>query len=205
MVSLGEPAIVALQVRDEALHPRERDLHLEGGEGVDVATASAGPTGPRDHGGSPPRAEHASANPRGARQRSPPGVPACSLLRRRRGGQPAQPLVDLVAPFAAVLVVLAVLPVAVFAGDAFLAAVLRAPRLAAGARPRFSASSSAARSRVIASTVSSLRSVALVVPSVTYAPNRPSLTTTGAPDTGSTPSSRSGAEAAARPRALGWA
>ena len=47
---------------------------------------------------------------------------------------------------------------------------------------------------------------ALVSPSVTYGPKRPSLTTIGLPETGSSPSSRSGGAAAARrPRSLGWA
>ena len=61
------------------------------------------------------------------------------------------------------------------------------------------------RSGVIVSTSSSLRRVALVSPSVTYGPKRPSLTTTGFPLTGSVPSSLSGGLAAARPRCLGWA
>ena len=82
----------------------------------------------------------------------------------------------------------------------FLAARLRVT----GPRARFSANSSAPRSGVIVSGSSSLRRVALVSPSVTYAPNRPSLTTIGLPDTGSLPSSLSGA-AAALPRSLGWA
>ena len=82
---------------------------------------------------------------------------------------------------------------------AFLAVFL------AGPLARFSASSSAARSRVIDSTASSRRRVALYSPSVTYGPNRPSLITTGWPETGSLPSSLSGALAAARPRVLGWA
>ena len=84
----------------------------------------------------------------------------------------------------------------------FFAAVFRAGFLA-GPLARFSASSSTARSRVTVSTASSLRSVALVVPSVTYGPNRPSLTTTGLPLTGSSPSSRSGGLAAAPAPALG--
>ena len=51
-----------------------------------------------------------------------------------------------------------------------------------------------------------MRSDALVSPSVTYGPNRPSLTTIGLPDTGSLPSSFSGGAAAARrPRSFGWA
>ena len=92
----------------------------------------------------------------------------------------AQPLVDLVPPLAVLPsgrlarsrswrrgLAVAVLAVAFLAGAAFFAAVLRGTPLGRRARPRFSASSSAARSRVIASTVSSLRSVALVVPSVT--------------------------------------
>ena len=58
---------------------------------------------------------------------------------------------------------------------------------------------------LIVSTSSSRRSVALTSPSVTYAPNRPSLITIGRPETGSAPSSFSGGLAAARPRCLGWA
>lgn len=57
----------------------------------------------------------------------------------------------------------------------------------------------------MSSTLSSVRSVAFVSPSVTYAPKRPSFTTTGAPLTGSVPSSFSGGLAAARPRCFGWA
>src|SRR5918994_7671405 len=94
----------------------------------------------------------------------------------------------------------------------FLAVFLAGARLAvffaaflAGPFSRRSASSSAARSRVMASTVSSLRRVALYSPSVTYSPKRPALTTTGWPETGSLPSSLSGAGGAARPRCLGWA
>ncbi|MCW2850034.1 MAG: hypothetical protein JWR90_4008 [Marmoricola sp.] len=81
---------------------------------------------------------------------------------------------------------------AVFLAVDFLAGAFLAPFLAAflaGPRARRSASSSAARARVIDSTESSLRSVALYSPSVTYSPKRPSLTTTGAPETGSLPSS----------------
>ncbi len=85
----------------------------------------------------------------------------------------------------------------------FLAAGLRAAGflapLVAGPLARFSASSSAARSIVTDSTESAVRRVAFVVPSVTYGPKRPSLTTTGAPLAGSVPSSRRGAAAAARP------
>src|SRR4051794_898221 len=97
---------------------------------------------------------------------------------------------------------------AVFLVVDLLAALFFAPFLAvfvAGPLARRSASSSAARSRVIASTESSLRSVALYSPSVTYSPNRPAFTTTGCFETGSSPSSLSGAAAAARPRCLGWA
>src|SRR5439155_12334168 len=65
---------------------------------------------------------------------------------------------------------------------------------------RRSASSSTARSSVSDSTASPARRLAFVSPSVTYGPNRPSLTTTGRPDEGSCPSSRNGAFAAARPR-----
>jgi hypothetical protein len=87
---------------------------------------------------------------------------------------------------------------------AFFAADRRAGTFFAGVRVRLSANSSAARYRVRDSTASSLRNVALVTPSVAYGPNRPSLTTICSPETGSGPSSRSGA-AACRPRALGCA
>ena len=74
----------------------------------------------------------------------------------------------------------------------------------AGPRARRSASSSAARSSVIDSTSSPLRRLALVSPSVTYGPNRPSLMTIGLPVAGSAPNSRSGgAEAPCPARRLG--
>ncbi|MNW64034.1 hypothetical protein D3C74_422790 [compost metagenome] len=58
-----------------------------------------------------------------------------------------------------------------------------------------------ARSGVMDSGVTSRGSVRLVSPSVTYAPKRPSLTTMGLPDVGSSPSSRNGGVAVApRPR-----
>jgi len=91
------------------------------------------------------------------------------------------------------------------ADDAARVPVDRRAGALAGPFARFSANNSAARSGVTVSTASSLRSVAFVVPSVTYGPNRPSLTTIGLPETGSGPSSRNGAAALApRPR-LGWA
>ena len=89
----------------------------------------------------------------------------------------------------------------VFLAVAFFAvffAVFFAPFLA-GPLARRSASSSNARSGVRVSRESSLRRVALYSPSVTYVPNRPSFATTGAPLTGSSPSSLSGAAAALRP------
>lgn len=74
----------------------------------------------------------------------------------------------------------------------------------AGPFARFSASSSNARVGEMPSTESSLRRVALVVPSVTYGPKRPSLTTTGFLDSGSSPSSLSGAAAVCPRRCLGF-
>src|SRR5215468_10365166 len=75
----------------------------------------------------------------------------------------------------------------------------------AGPAARRSARSSTARWRVTASTVSLLRREALVSPSVTYGPKRPSLITMGRPS-GSSPSSRSGGAATRpRPRVLGCA
>src|SRR5690606_26404257 len=84
-----------------------------------------------------------------------------------------------------------------FFAAVFLVAVLF---FAAGARSRRSARSSCARSMVLSSTVPPVRGEALVSPWVTYGPNRPSLTTTGFFEFGSSPSSRSGGAAAARPR-----
>ena len=90
----------------------------------------------------------------------------------------------------------------------FLAVVFFAAARFFGAGPlaRCSASSSAARSRVSASTASSLRRVALYSPSVTYAPKRPVL------DHDRLPGDRVVAELLerrrprrARPRCLGWA
>ena len=83
-----------------------------------------------------------------------------------------------------------------------------ARRFGAGPAARRSASSSIARCSVIDSGASPLRSDALVSPSVTYGPNRPSRSTIGLPLAVSSPSSRSGGAAAARaarPRCLGWA
>src|SRR5690606_40820078 len=56
-------------------------------------------------------------------------------------------------------------------------------------RSRRAASSSRARSRVIDSTFSALGIEALTLPSVTYGPNRPFLTTIAAFESGSSPSS----------------
>src|SRR5215471_5595509 len=74
----------------------------------------------------------------------------------------------------------------------------------AGPAARRSASSSIARWTVIESTSSPWRSEALVSPSVTYGPYRPSLITIGRLEDGSFPSSRSGGAAARPPRVLGW-
>ena len=108
--------------------------------------------------------------------------------------------------FAAVVVFFAAvfLAAVAFLAGAFFAGAFFAVFLA-GPFARFSASSSKPRSGVISSTLSPERRVALVSPSVTYGPKRPSLTTTGFSLTGSAPSSFSGGLAAARPRCLGWA
>ena len=111
----------------------------------------------------------------------------------------------LAVPFFAALLLAVLFFAVVLRAVVFFAAFLAARFFVAGPWARFSASSSAARSMVTDSTVSALRSVAFVSPSVTYAPKRPSLTTIGFPVTGSLPSSRSGAAAARRPRCLGWA
>src|SRR5699024_955592 len=89
----------------------------------------------------------------------------------------------------------------VFLAVVFLAVVFFAVRFFAGPRARFSASRSAARCNVTDCGSSSLRRVALISPSLTYGPKRPSFTTTGLFVAGSSPSSRSGAELRApRPR-----
>src|SRR5579875_3362135 len=94
---------------------------------------------------------------------------------------------------------------AVFLAVLFFAVVFLAARLrVVGPFARFSASNSKPRSGVIDDGSSPRRSVALVSPSVTYGPKRPSLTTTGLSDTGSLPSSFSGG-CAARPRRFGSA
>src|SRR3569833_640615 len=106
---------------------------------------------------------------------------------------------------AAVLAVLLVPALTVFA---VVEAGFRAGAFRFGAGPfaRFSASSSDARSAVSDSISSPFRSVALYSPSVTYGPNRPSFTTIGFFDTGSSPSSLSGGFAVAdRPRCFGSA
>ena len=86
--------------------------------------------------------------------------------------------------------------------EAFLAAVVL---FFAGPLARRSARSSKARSGVIVSGSSSRRNEALVVPSVTYGPKRPSLSRTVTPVTGSAPSSRRGSFWAAPRRRFGWA
>src|SRR5699024_10435078 len=87
---------------------------------------------------------------------------------------------------------------------AFFAGDLRAGAFLGGALARRSESNSAARASVSVSTVSPLRREAFDSPSVTYGPNRPSLTSIVLPETSSTPSSRSALGAAAcRPRRLG--
>ena len=86
-----------------------------------------------------------------------------------------------------------------FFAAGFLAVVARVVRFLAGPWARFSASSSIARSAVTDSGVTSRGRVRLVSPSVTYGPNRPSLTWIGLPLVGSSPSSRSGG-VAVRPR-----
>src|SRR5690606_8190942 len=84
-----------------------------------------------------------------------------------------------------------------FLAGAFLA-VERVVRFLAGPWARFSASSSIARSGVIVSGVRSRGRVRLVSPSVTYGPNRPSLTWIGLPLFGSSPTGRDHAWAACR-------
>ena len=96
-----------------------------------------------------------------------------------------------------------------FFAAAFVPEALAGARLAAffGAGPaaRFSDSMSDASSIVIVSGVWPRRSDAFDSPSVTYGPKRPSLMTTGFSVSGSTPRSRSGGLAAARPRSFGAA
>src|SRR5205814_7762995 len=76
----------------------------------------------------------------------------------------------------------------------------RPPRFAGGPFARRSASSSTARSSVTVSGSSPLRRLALVSPSVTYGPKRPSLSTISRPPAGSVPISRNGFVAARWPR-----
>ncbi len=121
----------------------------------------------------------------------------------------------LAAGLLAAALVVADLPAGAFAGLAlvafaaagfagFLAGALRA--FFTGSRDLRSASSSDARSSVSVAGSSPLRRLAFVSPSVTYGPKRPSLTTMGAPLTGSGPSSLSGGAGARWPRrVLGWA
>src|SRR5262249_57810570 len=77
------------------------------------------------------------------------------------------------------------------AGRPALAVLAARRRGLAGPAARRSASSSTARCSVTDSTLSALRREALVSPSVTYGPNRPSLITIGRLLVGSSPSSRS--------------
>src|SRR5699024_1081753 len=91
------------------------------------------------------------------------------------------------AVFLAVVFFAAFLAVDFLAVD-FLAVFFTALLRGAGPLARLSASNSMARSRLSSSTESSRRSVALVSPSVTYGPNRPSLTTIGRCEFGSSPS-----------------
>src|SRR5690606_11013284 len=122
------------------------------------------------------RREGSSAPPRDRRR---PGE-VVNVGNRPPGGRaPAQAV--LAAPFVVCLAAVffvavffaAVFLAAVFLVAAFLAGAFLAPFLAvffAGPLSRRSCSSSAARSRVISSTESSLRSVALYSRSVTYSP-----------------------------------
>ena len=89
--------------------------------------------------------------------------------------------------------------VAFFAGLLFAAAFF-AVRFTGGPAALRSASSSAARSRVIVAGSSPLRRDALVSPSVTYGPNRPSRRVIAPPLAGSTPISRNGSAARPWPR-----
>src|SRR2546421_281829 len=120
--------------------------------------------------------------------RQSPGA-ACSA-----DGSPAGDLADFfAADFLAAFFGAAFLAPAFF-GAAFLAAALAPPRFFLGVGPaaRLSASSSAARSRVISSIDSPRGMVRLTVPSVRYGPKRPSLITIVSPVAGSGPTSRSG-------------
>src|SRR5690606_18902087 len=93
---------------------------------------------------------------------------------------------------AAFFAVVAFFACAFFAG-AFLAGFF------AGPLARLSASSCTARSKSISSTVSPRGMVALVTPSVTYAPKRPSLILIGLPLSGSSANSLSALEALRAP------
>src|SRR5690606_26825228 len=87
--------------------------------------------------------------------------------------------------------------VAFFAGAFFAGAFLAG--FLAGPLARLSASSCTARSKSTSSTVSPRGMVALVTPSVTYAPKRPSLILIGLPLSGSSANSLSALEALRAP------
>src|SRR6476660_368948 len=134
-------------------------------------------------------------------------APSRSMLRYR-GEATARHRRNRQAFFAAVFLAVVFFAAVFFAAVAFLAGVFFAAAFFAvfftGPRARRSASSSEARSSVIDSTSSPLRRLALVSPSVTYGPKRPSLMTIGLSVAGSAPNSRSGgAEAPCPARRLG--
>ena len=106
------------------------------------------------------------------------------------------------------LVVFLAVFLAVFFADflvVFLVVFFAGDPPSAASLARRSESSSLARASVMVSGLSPLRSEALVVPSVTYGPKRPSLTDIGLPETSLSPSIFSGGCAAARPRRFGSA
>src|SRR4051812_38479807 len=169
----GEPPVVALQLLDQALHARQGHLHLERAEGIDGR--ALGPVHParpcphdRDLMTAPaPRRRLPGASPE-LDARTPPqhGNSDRAATARVTGSSGEEnPHVFLAAVFFAAVFVAVVFLAAVFVAVVFFAGAAR-PRFT-GSRPRFSASSSAARSMVTVSTASPLRSVALVVPSVT--------------------------------------
>ena len=106
--------------------------------------------------------------------------------------------------FVAAVFLAAVFFAGAFLAGAFLAGAFFAVFLAGRLRALLGEQLEAALRRDLLDAVAGRR-VALVSPSVTYGPKRPSLTTTGCPLTGSAPSSFSGGLAAARPRCLGCA
>ena len=111
----------------------------------------------------------------------------------------------LVAGFLAAVFLVAGFLAAVFLAAALVAGALLAVFFGVGSLARRSARRSAARSIEMVAGSSARRSDALLSPSVTYGPKRPSFRVTSRPVAGSTPTTIPGLGAAAPRRPLGWA